>query len=119
MDVLLKASQKEVDDLKRNLSNLQTELETNQKETMQEQVKQVAKIYESMSASKAAALFAVMPIEEATATIMLLDNEQQGKILGSMKDKEKAAEMTIMMKDVALLPDSNQLSLEEKINRAR
>lgn len=111
----LTASQKEQEELQKNQLRLQSELETKQNETIQKQMKQVAGIYETMSASKAAAVFEVMPLEEAAATIMYLNQEQQSSILGSMKDTKKAADITMLMKDVAMLPDNNQLTLDEKI----
>ena len=111
----LSASQKGLEDLEKSQLQLQAQLETKQSESIKEQMKQIAGIYETMSASKAAAVFEVMTLEEAAATIMYLNQEQQSSILGSMKDKKKAAEITLMMKDIALLPDTNELSLDEKI----
>ncbi len=111
----LTASQKELEEMEKSQLRFQSELETKQNESIQKQMKQVAGIYGEMSTSKAAAIFEVMPIEEAAATIMYLNQEQQSGILGKMNDTKKAADITLLMKDIAMLPDSNQLTLDEKI----
>jgi flagellar motility protein MotE (MotC chaperone) len=111
----LTASQKELEDLNKKQLELQSQLETKQAETTQKQIKAVAGIYGAMSASKAAKVFEVMSLEEAAATIMHLNLEQQSSILGKMKDTQKAADITMIMKEIALIPDTNQLTINEKI----
>jgi flagellar motility protein MotE (MotC chaperone) len=111
----LTASQKELEDLNKKQLELQGQLDTKQSETTQKQMKQIAGIYENMSASKAAKVFEVMSLEEAAATIMYLNLEQQSNILGSMKDTQKAADITMIMKEIALIPNTNQLTINEKI----
>lgn len=112
----LSASQKDVQTLKRDIFDLKNQFQEQQSEEMQKEMKQLTKVYENMSASKAAAMIEQMPIEEATVTLMQLDTKQQGKILGGMKNKKKAADITLLMKDAALLPNAVQMTLEEKIN---
>jgi flagellar motility protein MotE (MotC chaperone) len=111
----LTASQKGLEELNKKQLELQSQLETKQSESTQKQIKQIASIYENMSSSKAAKVFEVMPLEEAAATIMYLNVEQQSSILGSMKDTQKAADITMIMKEIALIPDTNQLTINEKI----
>lgn len=112
----LTASEKDVQALKKDVFELNKQYEEQQSEEIEKQMKQLAKVYENMSASKAAALIEQMPIEEATLTLMQLDTKQQGKILGGIKNKKKAADITLLMKDAALLPNTGQMTLEEKIN---
>lgn len=111
----LSNNEKDFDDLEKKILQLENQLDAKQSEETKQQMKQIAKIYEEMSTSKAAALVEVMPIEEATATLMLLKSEQQSGILGGIKDTKKAAEITMLMKEAALFPNDDQLSFDAKI----
>ncbi|MDR7235722.1 MotE family protein [Neobacillus drentensis] len=112
----LTSDQNDIKILKKNNEDLQKQLEDKQVKDVQDQMKQVAGIYASIPASKAAAMLASMPLEEASLTISQLDQELQGSILGSMKDVKKAAQITILLKEIAGLNETNQLVLEAQVH---
>ncbi|ETI69341.1 MotE family protein [Neobacillus vireti] len=112
----LSSNQNDIKVLKKNNEDLQKELANKQTKEVQDQVKHVAGIYASIPASKAAAMLVSMPLEEASLTIAQLDQELQGSILGSMKDVKKAAQITMMLKEIAGLDETNQSVLSEQVH---
>ncbi|MFJ7726555.1 MotE family protein [Neobacillus sp. NPDC097160] len=112
----LSSNQNEIKVLKKNNEDLQKQLEDKQIKEVQDQMKQVSGIYASIPASKAAAMLVSMPLEEASLTISQLDQELQGSILGSMKDVKKAAQITILLKEIAGLDKTNQTELAAQVH---
>lgn len=112
----LSANQTELEDLKKNNEELQNQLKSKQVKQSKEQMKQVADIYANMSASKAAAIFAEMSLEDASLTLMMLDQDHQSSILGGMKDPKKAAQITMMLKDIASISETDSLTLEQQVH---
>jgi flagellar motility protein MotE (MotC chaperone) len=109
------SNQQEIDDIKKNNEELQKQVENKQTQKYQEQMKQVAGIYASMAPSKAAAILGTMLLGDAALTISLLDTEQQSSIIASMKDSKKAAQITMLLKEIPLLSGTDQVSLKEQI----
>jgi flagellar motility protein MotE (MotC chaperone) len=61
-------------------------------------------------------MFESLPLEKASLTISLLDQDLQSSILGSMKDVKKAAQITMMLKEIAMLNEVDQTSLEGQVH---
>ena len=112
----LMADQNDIKVLKKSNEDLQKQLENKQTKEVQEKVKQIAGIYSSMPASKAAAMIGSMPLEEAALTMSQLDQELQGSIIGSMKDVKKASQITLLLKEIASLNETNQMVLQQQVH---
>jgi flagellar motility protein MotE (MotC chaperone) len=112
----LSSDQNDLKVLKKNNEELQKQLASKQTKEVQNQMKQAAGIYANIPASKAAAMLVSMPLEEASLTISQLDQELQGSILGSMKDVKKAAQITILLKEIAGLDKTNQTVLAAQVH---
>ncbi|WP_413300342.1 hypothetical protein AA0X95_18295 [Bacillus sp. 1P10SD] len=112
----LSSNQKSLEDQKKINDELQKQLKEKQAQKTQDQLKQVAGIYENMSASKAAAIFEAMPLEEASLTIMMLDQDHQSSILGGMKDPKKAAQITMLIKEISTLNETDSTALTEQVH---
>jgi flagellar motility protein MotE (MotC chaperone) len=111
----LSSNQKGLEELKQKNADFQTQLSEKKAQKSQEDLKQVAGIYENMSASKAAKIFEAMSLEDASLTLMLLDQEHQSSILGGMKDPKKAARITMMIKEIPSLYETEQTTVEEQV----
>ena len=111
----LSSNQNGLEELKQKNADLQTQLTEKETQKAQEDMKQVAGIYENMSSSKAAKIFEAMSLEDASLTLMLLDQEHQSSILGGMKDPKKAARITMMMKEIPSLYETEQKTVEEQV----
>lgn len=95
------SNQKSLEEAKKNNEEMLKQLENNQSNVENiEQENKIAEIYANIPASKAAKMIETMSIEEAASTISQLEQEQQSSILGSMKDPQKAAQITLMLKEM-------------------
>lgn len=113
----LNSNQQVVIDLKKSNQDLQNQLDQKQSKAVQNQMKQIADIYANMNASKAASIVESMSLEDASLTMSMLDADQQSNILGSMKDAKKAAEITMMMKEIAGLTETDPNALKEQVHQ--
>jgi flagellar motility protein MotE (MotC chaperone) len=111
----INSNQKEDDNLKKSNDELQKQLEKKQTQKFQDQMKQIAGIYANMQSSKAASILESMSLADASFTVSLLEQDQQSSILESMKDAKKAASITMMLNEIAMLPASDQTSLKVQI----
>ncbi|WP_318507761.1 hypothetical protein [Bacillus sp. T3] len=111
----ISANKKSIEKLKQSNEELQQQVKVTQSKEFQKQIKKVAEIYSDIQPSKAAAMLVTMPIEEATLTIAMLNPNQQSSILGSMKDPKRAAEITMILKEIVVLKETDQVSLQTKI----
>ncbi|MCL6570295.1 MAG: hypothetical protein K6T88_01255 [Bacillus sp. (in: Bacteria)] len=112
----LDSNQEELANLIMDNETLQKQLEEKQTVEVQDELKLVASIYANLPDAKAAAMFETMPIDEAALTIALLKLDQQSSILGSMKDAKKAAQITMLLKEIAMLNGTDQTSINEQIH---
>jgi flagellar motility protein MotE (MotC chaperone) len=112
----LDSNQNDLEVIKKENDTLQKQLENKQTQEVQDQLKQVAIIYKNIPDSKAAAMLGSMPLDEASLTISILKQDQQSSILGSMKDAKKAAQITMMLKEIAMLKGTDQTTLKEQIH---
>ncbi|MEH7076582.1 MotE family protein [Neobacillus drentensis] len=111
----LSTNQNSLEVLKQKNTDLETQLKEKETQKSQEDLKQVAAIYENMSPSKAAKIFEAMSLEDASVTLMMLGQEQQSNILGGMKDPKKAAQITMMLKEIPSLYETEQQTIEEQV----
>jgi flagellar motility protein MotE (MotC chaperone) len=56
-----------------------------------------------------------MPLEEAVFTLLQLDQELQSSIIGSMKDAKKAAQITTVLREAAMLGETDLLAVKEQL----
>lgn len=112
----LTSNQKQVYDLKRSNEDLKKQLEAKQSQQFLEQKKNVSSIYADIPRSKAAAMIESMSLEDASLTISLLDANLESSILGGMKDSKKAAQITMLVKDIAMLNEPDQASLKKEVH---
>jgi flagellar motility protein MotE (MotC chaperone) len=112
----LSSNQTGLEELKQKNEDLKNQLKDKETQKSQEDLKQVAGIYENMSTSKAAAIFEAMSLEDASLTILMLDQEHQSSILGGMKDPKKAAQITMMMKEIPSLYETDQQTITEQVH---
>ncbi|MEH7307817.1 MotE family protein [Neobacillus drentensis] len=111
----LSSNQNKLEETKQKNVDLETQLKEKETQKSQEDLKQVAGIYENMSPSKAAKIFEAMSLEDASLTLMMLDPEHQSSILGGMKDPKKAAHITMMMKVIPSLYETEQKTIAEQV----
>jgi flagellar motility protein MotE (MotC chaperone) len=111
----LNSNQKGDQNLKKSIIALQKQLDTKQTQKYQDQMNKIAGIYGNMSPSKAAAILESMSLGDASTTVSLLNQDQQSSILGSMKDAKKAASITMMLKEIASLTETDQAALNAQI----
>ncbi|MEH7107171.1 MotE family protein [Bacillus sp. JJ1764] len=112
----LKANQNALEKMKQTNQDIQTELDKKQSNTNQAQMKKVASIYKTMTPSKAAAMFATMSLEDATITMSQLDTNLQSSILSSMKDAKKAAQITMLLKDMSGVNSEDPAIMKEQLH---
>ncbi|QCJ42400.1 hypothetical protein FAY30_11040 [Bacillus sp. S3] len=113
----IKSNQEEFDQLKKRNQELQMQFDDKAVQKSKDQMKQVAAIYENMSPSKAAKIVETMSLEDAAITVSMLGQEQQSSILGSMKDANKAAQITMLMKEIGNLNEEDPAILKEQLQQ--
>ncbi|WML39394.1 hypothetical protein RCG19_19775 [Neobacillus sp. OS1-2] len=113
----IKSNQEEFDQLKKSNIDLQNQLDQKAAQKNKDQLKQVAAIYENMAPSKAAKMFEVMSLEDAAITMSSLGQEQQSNILGSMKDAKKAAQITMLLKEIGTINDTDPAILKDELQK--
>ncbi|MBT2657836.1 hypothetical protein J7E81_21785 [Bacillus sp. ISL-18] len=111
----LSSYQNNLEEMKQTNQQLERQVDTNLTKAFQEQTEKVASIYEKIPSSKAAAMLESMTLEDASLTLSMLDEEQQSRILSSMKDSKEAAQLTMIIKEMATLNETNEASLKAKI----
>jgi flagellar motility protein MotE (MotC chaperone) len=112
----LDTNQQGLEELLKSKEDLQNQLEADQTEEIQKQMEQTAEIYANIPPAKAAAMLASMPLGDASLTLSRLDADLQSSLLGSMKDAKKAAQMTMMIQEIAMLKEKDQNALKLRIN---
>ncbi len=113
----LRDTKTELEDIQNTKQKLQQQLDTKQAKAVQNQMKQMAKMYADIPANKAAAMIASMPLEDAALTISNLKPDQQSSILGGMKDAKKAAQITLLVTEIAGLTDTDPILLKDEIHQ--
>ena len=112
----LNSSKKNLEDLKSTNLDLQKQLDAKLAKKYQDQMKKIGDLYANMPPSKAAALFDTMSLEDSATTLSYLDQDVQSSILSTMKDPKKAAQVTMLLNEMATLPDTDQAILKEQVH---
>ncbi|MCM3569587.1 MotE family protein [Neobacillus mesonae] len=111
------SNKQELDDLKKNNEELQSQLQANTDQKNQVQAKKIAAIYDNMTPSKAAAIMDAMTLEDAAITISMLDEDQQSSIMGSMKDTNRAAKITSLLKSMGTIQTTDMNVMKEELQK--
>ncbi|WHZ05419.1 hypothetical protein QNH48_12650 [Neobacillus sp. YX16] len=111
----INSNQEGLDELKKSNQELQLQMETKQNEKTKKQMEQVAAIYADISPSKAALMLQNMSLDEAVFTLMQLEQDLQSSIIGSMKDAKKAAQMTTVLRDAAMIGETDPALVKEQV----
>ncbi|WML31524.1 hypothetical protein RCG24_06595 [Neobacillus sp. OS1-32] len=107
--------QQQLDNLKKANKQLEFQLKDQAKQNNAAQQKKIAAIYENMSASKAASIIESMSVEDGAITISTLDSDQQSSILASMKDTKRAAQITMLLKEIGNLNTTDSTLLKQQL----
>lgn len=113
----LEETQKGLEDMKKVNQELLQQLDTKQSKAVQDQMEQITAMYADIPAKKAAAMIASMPLEDAALTISQLKPDKQSSILGSMKDAKKAGQITLLLKEISGLRETNPEVLKDLIHQ--
>ncbi|MED3563667.1 hypothetical protein [Bacillus xiapuensis] len=103
-------------DLKKSNDELKRQLKTKQTQQFLAQKRQVSSVYADIPPSKAGAMFEAMTLEDASLTMSMLDPPLQSSILGGMKDSKKAAQISMLVKDIGMLNEPTQETLKKKVH---
>ncbi len=83
-------------------------------EEKQKQIKNLAKIYTSMSAGKAAPILEKMAPEEAAQLLLVMKAEERSGIMAKM-DPKKAADLSLLLKETSLGDDADPTVLQQRL----
>ncbi|WP_052947544.1 MotE family protein [Aneurinibacillus tyrosinisolvens] len=78
------------------------------------QIQDVAKTYTSMSAGKAAPIIEKLTLQEASYVMLAMKPEERAAIFAKM-DPQKAADLSILLKDMTLSKDADIASMQKRI----
>ncbi|RXT15117.1 MotE family protein [Ammoniphilus sp. CFH 90114] len=106
----------QVKKLKDEIVNLQKQLEDKRvsNEERQAKMKELAKLYTTMSASKAAPIMENLSLEEAVLVLGTMKPNERAGIVAKM-NPQKAAELTILLKDIELSENDEIAALQQRI----
>jgi flagellar motility protein MotE (MotC chaperone) len=113
----LDSNKTRLEDLKSSNADLQKQLDTKLTKQYKDQMKKIADIFANMPESKAAVLFDSMTLEDAAINISALDQDLQSTILAGMKDTKKAAQITMLLNEMATLPEMDQAAMKEQVHQ--
>jgi flagellar motility protein MotE (MotC chaperone) len=113
----LDSNKKHLEDLKSTNVDIQKQLDAKITKKYQDQMQKISDLYANMQPSKAAALLDSMSLEDTALTISYLDQDTQSSILSSMKDTKKAAQITMLLNEMASLSDTNQTALKDQVHQ--
>ncbi|WP_019638077.1 MotE family protein [Paenibacillus fonticola] len=85
-------------------------------EAYQKEVKKLSQLYAQMSPSKAAAILEKLTLEETLQMLSLMNNESKVAILEKM-DPQKAADISILLKDVTPADDMAIAALQSRLKK--
>ncbi|GAA0395586.1 MotE family protein [Paenibacillus motobuensis] len=116
-------AQEQSDQVKKLQDALDTERDASSKAAQEEQdanylkeVKKLSQIYAEMSPSKAAAIFDKLTEEETLQMFSVMSNDSKVAILEKM-DPQKAADISIKLKDVKPSEDLNIAALQSRLKK--
>jgi len=83
-------------------------------EEKQKQIKNLAKIYTSMSAGKAAPILEKMAPEESASLLLVMKAEERSAIMAKM-DPKKAADLSLLLKETSLHNTTDPGALQQRL----
>ncbi|WP_237178931.1 MotE family protein [Paenibacillus sp. MMS18-CY102] len=110
-DELIKSLQGEIEQLKQSNAD-----EALNDEQYQLKINELAAMYAQMSPSKAAPILQSMSTDEAVLVIAAMSSESRSKVLEKMAP-QKAADITMKLKDVVSAKDRQIAALQAQVNR--
>lgn len=112
----LNSSASEVNSEKEQIKSYQQQLATNNNsdEERAKQIRQLAKLYTSMPGSNAAAIISQLSLEEGELVLSAMNVDDRAFIVSKM-DPQRAAELTILMKDNKLSENADIAALQKRI----
>ncbi len=108
-DATIQSLQKQTEDLQKMMEEKRASEEERQK-----QFADLAKIYTTMSASKAAPIIENLTTEEAVTVLAKMKPEQRADVLAKM-DPKKAADISILIKDTVVNKDDDIAALQQRV----
>ncbi|WP_134686200.1 MotE family protein [Brevibacillus migulae] len=108
-DATIQSLQKQAEDLQKMMEEKRASEEERQK-----QYADLAKIYTTMSASKAAPIIENLSTEEAVTVLSKMKPEQRAEILAKM-DPKKAADTSILIKDTVINENDDIAAMQQRI----
>ncbi|HZG15082.1 MAG TPA: MotE family protein [Candidatus Bathyarchaeia archaeon] len=108
-DATIQTLQKQAEDLQKMIEEKRASEEERQK-----QYADLAKIYTTMSAGKAAPIIENLTTEEAVTVLSKMKPEQRAEILAKM-DPKKAADTSILIKDTVINEDDDIAAMQQRI----
>jgi flagellar motility protein MotE (MotC chaperone) len=112
----LNSSASEVSSEKEQIKSYQQQLAANNNsdEERAKQIRQLAKLYTSMPGSNAAAIISQLSLEEGELVLSAMNVDDRAFIVSKM-DPQRAAELTILMKDNKLSENADIAALQKRI----
>lgn len=83
-------------------------------EEREQQIRELGRMYGSMSASRAANILSEMSISEAALILSVMRQQERTAILGRL-DPSLAAQITVMLKETSLVEDLDRAALQERV----
>jgi len=110
------AYQTEMKALKDDVTGLQRQLEQQKqtKEMRENKMKELSKLFATMTASKAAAVLDQLSLEEGVLVLAGMKAEEQAALLGKLPPK-KAADLSMLLKDTALSENDDIAALQQRV----
>jgi flagellar motility protein MotE (MotC chaperone) len=108
-DATIQALQNRIEELQRMMEEKRTSDEERQK-----QYQDLAKLYTSMSPKNAAAIVQNLSLQEAVTVLTKMNAEERAGILEKM-DPKKAADISILLKDMVVNKDDDIAALQERV----
>ncbi len=105
-----------IKELEEQIKGLEQSLEEKRisEETQQIEIKKLAQLYEGMSASRAAPIIEALTLEEAVLVMKAMKTDRQAEIFSKM-DPQKAADISILLKDTQLNENDQIAALQQRI----
>lgn len=122
-DPQLQALQQQLEEKEAEIERLMAELKQREeieeqerisKEEYQQNLRELARVYGGMSASRAAEIFENMTLMEAAQIMVLMSQQQQTSIFSKL-EPTFAAQLTVLMKELHLVDDPDMAALQERV----
>ncbi len=116
-DSILTAKDEEINLLNEQIEALKIELSEKNisDKTREQEITDLAKVYENMNPKNAASIISYLSLEESALILKSMSIESKSSILEKM-DQERAADISILLKDQEYSKDQDIRALQERIS---